>query len=277
MLVVAFLACWFYARRRAMAAGLEVSHADLAVPLVFITSLIGAEIITVIIPGDAEFAGELYQARSRFRLFGLFFVAVPTLFAYSWLAKIPFRSLLDLFALPVVLWLAILRLGCFMAGCCWGDLSLEDPGLKDVADPQLMIQVNTLPWLTGEWMNTAVSFPVGSFAYLQHVALGLVEPGAASSLPVHPTQLYELVLLIMWLMVLRHLERQGPTEGMIALIAIAGYAVLRFFIEFLRADNPLVLGQLTSTQLICIALLFGSAAGISLWKRSPASPLHRDM
>jgi phosphatidylglycerol:prolipoprotein diacylglycerol transferase len=267
MLVVALIVCWFYARQRTLAAGLDVSHTDLAVPLVFVISLLGARIITVIIPGDAEFVGELIQTHSRFRLFGLLFVGIPALFAYSRLTKQSFRGLLDLFALPVVLWLAIVRLGCFMAGCCWGDLTFGYSRLADVTDQQLAIQVFTLPWLSGDWIFTATSFPFGSFAYLQHVTLGLIDQGAVSSLPVHPTQLYESVLLIVLLLVLKSAQSKRPIKGMLALAATATYAVLRFFIEFLRADNTLVLGHLTSTQLICIVLICGSVAGVPILKR----------
>jgi hypothetical protein len=186
MLAVALVACWLYARRRTIAAGLDVSHTDLAVPLVFVTSLLGAKLISVIIPGDAEFVGELIQTHSRFRLIGLFIIGVPALFAYSKLTKLSFRGLLDLFALPVVLWLAIVRLGCFLAGCCWGDLTFEYSGLADVTDRQLAIQIYTLPWLSGDWILTVMSFPVDSFAYLQHVSLGLIDQGVVSSLTRSP-------------------------------------------------------------------------------------------
>ena len=267
MLVVALFACWGYARRRTVAKDLDVSHTDLAVPLVFFTCLLGVKIVSVIIPGDADFAGELIQTHSRFRLFGLFSVGVPALFAYSRLTKLSFRGLLDLFALPMVLWLAIVRLGCFMAGCCWGDLTVEHPGLEDVTDRQLAIQVYTLPWLSGDWILTAMSFPFDSFAYLQHDALGLIDQGADASLPVHPTQLYELVLLVVLLVVLRQAENKQRIPGMTARLAIGGYAMLRFLIELLRADKALVLGYLTSTQLICIILILGSTAGIAILRR----------
>jgi len=268
MLVVALFGCWFYARRRAKAAGLDVSHVDLAVSLVFILSLLGAEVLSVVIPGDTEFAGDLYQVHSRFRLFGLFFAGVPALFIYSRLSKLSFRRLLDLFALPVVLWLALLRFGCFMAGCCWGDLIHEHPGLTSIPDPRLADQVLTLPRLTGDWLATAVSFPAESLAYQQHLALGLIEPGVSSSLPVHPTQLYELVLLVILLSLLQKSERKWTPPGMYALAALSTYAALRFIIEFLRADNPLVLGPLTSSQLICIVLLLGCAVCFPVIKRA---------
>lgn len=268
MLVLALLGGWLYARQRVKAAGLDVSHADLAIPLVFITSLLGARFLTLIIPGDSEFAGELYQAHNRFRLFGLFIAGVPAVLVYSRLAGLSFRGLLDLFALPVMLWLALLRFGCFMAGCCWGDLTQANAGFGSIAEPGLAEQVLTLPWLTGDWLITAVSFPAESLAYRQHLALGLVGPEADSSLPVHPTQLYELVLLVILLILLRRIENRWTSPGMFALVTLGAYAALRFIIEFLRADNALVLRHLTSTQLICIALLLGCAVCVPVLKRA---------
>jgi phosphatidylglycerol:prolipoprotein diacylglycerol transferase len=270
MLVIALIGCWLYARRRARAAGLDVSHVDLAIPLIFITGVLGTRVFTLIYPGDVEFAGDLFQTHSRYRLFGLFFAGVPALFAYSRLAKLSFRGLLDLFALPVVLWLAILRLGCFMAGCCWGDLTQEQPQLANLSDPRLARQILTLPLLAGDWIVTGVNFPAESLAYQQHLLMGLIEPTAGFSLTVHPTQLYEMVLLTFLLLIMQKIEHRLPSPGMAALAALGSYAFLRFIIEFLRADSNLVWGYLTSTQVICIALVLGCAVLI----RKPGFPHH---
>lgn len=260
MLVLALVACWLYARRRAAAAGVDTSHIDLAVPLIFIVSTAGARLLTVISPADSNILGDLYQAHSRFRLFGLLLFAFPLLLIYCRLANLPFRRLLDVFALPVVLWLAIVRVGCFMAGCCWGDLTESVAGLRDVADPSLSAQVLTVPWLSGDWLITGVHFPAGSFAYDQQLVLGLIAPGAEASLPVHPTQLYELLLLLGLLAALVVYGRKEREPGNVALLTLMAYCLLRFFIEYLRADSALVLGRHTSTQLICIALLLASGA-----------------
>jgi len=264
MLVVALIACWLYAQRRAAAAGLDTSHIDLAVPLIFIVATLGAKFLTLISPNDTNIAGELLQTHLRFRLFGLLFIGFPVLLIYSRLANLPFRDMLDIFALPAVLWLVIVRVGCFMAGCCWGDLTYAVTGLAAVTDPELITQILTLPWLTGDWLITAVSFPVGSFAYEQQLMLGLIEPGARSSLPVHPTQLYELVLLIGLLAYLHVYSKKEHAHGAVALVTLGGYCALRFFIEYLRADNALVLGSHTFTQLICVALLLASIASYGM-------------
>jgi phosphatidylglycerol:prolipoprotein diacylglycerol transferase len=257
MLVLALLACWYYARRRAADIGFDVSQIDLAVPVLVIVSILGAGLLAFAIPGDLNATGELYQAHFRFRVFGVLLLAFPLLFLFSRLGGQSFRVTLDLFALPALLWLAILRVGCFLAGCCWGDLVHLDAA---IADPQLAAQVHTLPWLAGDWSITAVRFPEGSFAQQQHYLLGLVGP-LNRSLPVHPTQLYESAGLVLLLAMLRGYEKRAPGPGRVTLMALGGYCILRFFIEYLRADNALVLGIHTSTQVICVILLLAVAAG----------------
>jgi len=133
----------------------------------------------------------------------------------------------------------------------------------------LEISTYTLPWLAGQGFLGAVSFPAGSFAWRQHRELGLIGPQASGSLPVHPVQLYEFLLLAVLILVLRRREHRWATPGTTMLVALASYAVLRFFVEFLRADNALVLGSLTADQLICIALLAACVTLIGI--RRPAA------
>jgi len=231
-LVLALVSSWIYARSRAAANGFDPSHADLIVPVIFILSTAGARGLAFISPGDLELVGGLHDTHVRFRLFGLLLFALPLLFAYCRLANLPFRRILDVFALPAVLWLLILRVGCFMAGCCWG-------------------KVSELP--------IAVSFPAGSLAWEQHVALGLVASDAARSLPVHPTQVYELILVAGLLMVLVRIDRVARRPGELALFTLAGYSGLRFLLEFVRADSPVIVGGLTFTQFLCFASLVAAA------------------
>lgn len=271
MLVTALFACWFYARRRAVTFNIDVSHVDLAVPLVFALSLLGAQVFTFIRGDEVEIAGDVLSTHTRYRLFGLLLIGLPALYAFSRLSGLSFRKLLDLFALPVILWLALLRFGCFMAGCCWGDLTHDVSDQVGLVDPRLMSQILTLPWFTGDWLITAISFPADSLAYQQHLAAGLIEPGVISSLPIHPTQLYELVGLIILLVILRPVENRWTLSATTALVALGGYAVLRFFIEFLRADNALVSANLTLTQLICLTLIFGCVIGIAMLKPTKAA------
>ncbi|MGB5720620.1 MAG: hypothetical protein WBM34_07970, partial [Woeseiaceae bacterium] len=47
--------------------------------------------------------------------------------------------------------------------------------------------------------------------------------------------------------------------GALAVLTVSTYAFVRFFIEYLRADGYIVLGNLTVTQLQCLFLLLSVA------------------
>ena len=140
--------------------------------------------------------------------------------------------------------LCITRLGCFLYGCDFGQ----------PYDGRL-----------------AVRFPPGSPAYNQQRLEGLLPEHAASSLPVHPTQLYEsavglvLFLFLMWVWSRR--KRRG--EVMIAFTM--AYGALRFALELVRGDGQrgAALG-LSTSQLIAIAT---SIAAGALWLRLRAAPV----
>lgn len=242
-LIIALTTCWWLARRAAARLGVDPSHIDFALPLAFI---VGAACVAV-------FTGP------RIRLYPLVFGCTGALFAYSLVTKISFRTLLDVFAVPAIAAIAIQRIGCFLAGCCWGDVAVHDGWLDVIAGTGLGHQLQTLRWASGGWVVTAIQFPAGSLAWEQHVAAGLVTADAFRSLPVHPTQLYETVLLVLLIPLLRGAGRRGMPSGSVALAAFAAYGVVRFVLEFLRADNLIFVGNLTLPQVTSAAL-----AGLAL-------------
>ncbi len=79
----------------------------------------------------------------------------------------------------------------------------------------------------------------------------------------HPTQLYEsLAALIIW-GALHYLRRFRRNYGEVFLACMALYGFFRFFIEFLRAENPEVFLGLKLSQLIGIGAI---CAAIITWK-----------
>jgi phosphatidylglycerol:prolipoprotein diacylglycerol transferase len=135
------------------------------------------------------------------------------------------------------------RLGCFAAGCCWGAVSHEH-----------------LPWLA--------KFPPASLAYQTFAgranAAELLAPDRLSTMPVHPTQLYEsfgeLVLFALLALVVRPNKR---FHGQVLATWLMGYAVLRTVVELFRGDVErgvvagLGVGQWTSMVVF--------AAGAVVW------------
>ncbi len=259
LFVVALLAYWWLARRNATNVGIDGSHIDLLLPLAIVGGIIGGTILSMLMPDDRQVAGEALQVNARIRLFGLVVSGALVVFVYSRVTRQSFRSLLDTLALPTLVALIIHRIGCFVAGCCWGDVSVTDPWLSSIASSGIGQQVQTLPWLAGEWVKTGVTYGPGTFPFQQQVAIGLIDTNALQSLPVHPVQLYEAALLGIFVLLFWWAPLDRFRAGSIAVVTIGGYSIIRFAVEYLRADGNIVFASLTATQLQCIVLLVLSA------------------
>ena len=243
----AILVAWWLARRNAISTNVDCSHVDLLIPVTIIVGIAGGTVLSLLMPMDQMIAGEMMQTEVRIRLFGMLAASSVAVFVYSRIEKLSFRRLLDVFALPTIAGLMIHRIGCFLAGCCWGDIVSNEHATSFAS------QVQTLPFLSG--LSSGVSYPPGSLPFEQHLALGLIEPNSLASLPVYPVQLYEGALLLVLLLALWRLPWQRFPKGLLVVVVVCAYAVIRFFIEYLRADGPIVLGNMTVTQLQCLLLL----------------------
>lgn len=246
--IAAIFTSWFFARRNALAVSVDPSHVDLLIPITISVGVVGGTIVAMFMPMDHMVAGEAMNNGIRLRLFGILGTGAIAVFIYSRVAKLSFRRLLDIFALPTLAALMIHRIGCFLAGCCWGDvISHEHSGAFES-------QVQTTSFLQG--IAQGVQYPPGSLPYDQHLAMGMIDTGALASLPVYPVQLYEAGLLLVLILLLQRVPWKSSVRGTLAVITVCSYAFMRFFIEYLRADGHIVLGNLTVTQLQCIFLAF---------------------
>lgn len=245
--LAAIFVAWWWARRNAAAVGVHGSHVDLIVPITIIGGVAGGTVLAAFMPMDHMVAGEAMNHGIRIRLFGILGAGAIFVFVYSRMTKLSFRRLLDIFALPTIAGLMIHRIGCHVAGCCWGDI------VSHAHTTQFAAQVQTTKFLEG--IVTGVQYPPGSLPYAQHLALGLIGSDAAASLPVYPVQLYEAGVLLLMLLAFRALAWRRLPKGSLAVMVVCAYALQRFFMEYLRADGHLVLGNLTVTQLQCIVLM----------------------
>lgn len=105
---------------------------------------------------------------------------------------------------------ALGRMGCFLAGCCWGKAC------------------------AGSW---GARFPAGGLAWQQQRALGQIEVWAESTLPLHPTQLYEAAGELTLLFVLLIVRRYKRFDGQLIATWALGYALLRCAVEVFRDDD----------------------------------------
>ena len=243
LILVGFLIAWIWGRRRAQRAGLEVSQFDLLMPVLLGAGLLGAwwfgHMTDALTGEDSESAV----------LVGSLLVATAAGIGYAVFNRIKLGVLGDVCAGPLALGIGIGRVGCFMAGCCFGKVS------------------------TGATWLTAVHFPAGSFAYLQQMRDGVLPAGSRESLGVFPVQLYEAALCLLLAWMVSAVPRLGKkaVAGERFLAMGLGYAVIRFATEFFRGDNPLIAG-LTFSQWNALLI---AAATLTTWyiRRRFAEPL----
>jgi phosphatidylglycerol---prolipoprotein diacylglyceryl transferase len=135
---------------------------------------------------------------------------------------LPALPVADIFAPAAALGHAIGRVGCFLAGCCWG-------------------KPTSLPW--------AVTFT-------DPVARDLV--GVPLGIPLHPTQLYEALAVAVIFAVLWRQFGRPHRDGAILGLYLVLYSTFRFGVEFLRdpAERAFPFGlALSSTQWVAMGLV----------------------
>jgi phosphatidylglycerol---prolipoprotein diacylglyceryl transferase len=230
-IVAALIVSWLWARFRARTVAIDPSRIDLLMPVLLGAGLLGAWSFGRLTDALTD------EAAHGAVLVGSLLVATAAGVGYALLSRIPLGILGDICATPLALGIAIGRLGCFFAGCCYGKVCPAALGIQ---------------------------FPRGSFACLDQLGSGELSPDASCSLPVYPTQLYESALCCVLALVLWKFLTRLRISGEHFLAMGIGYAVIRFFIEFLRADNPAILRigniSLTFSQLAAILILIIATA-----------------
>ncbi len=148
--------------------------------------------------------------------------------------RFPFWRAADMAGLVVPIGLGFGRMGCLLAGCCFGRPTPLAPGL---------------------------SFPSNSPASEAQFKVGLLKSPLEPSLAVHPTQVYESLgcLLIAALLIL-YWHGRKRYDGHVFVMFVSLYAALRFVLEFWRDDERGGFLGLSTSQLIGVAMLGLAAA-----------------
>lgn len=157
--------------------------------------------------------------------------------------KIDVRNVLDSFAAPLLLGMAIGRIGCILHGCCYGDLCSSSFPLS-------------------------ITYPQGSF------------PAGVPLGPRYPAQALEatadLLLMGVVIWVLPRIRYAGQAFW----LTLAGYGLIRFLNEFIRDDGRVIsssgitIAQITALlmMLVGIALItfnFGKPTINVSWQAGP--------
>jgi phosphatidylglycerol---prolipoprotein diacylglyceryl transferase len=245
MMMVAFLTGgWLVAlelRRRRLS---EDYSADMVAAAV-IGGIIGAKLWYVALTGDP---GSLFE-RGGFVWYGGFLGGTAAVIVNGWRLRVPLRWTMQLVAPALAAAYALGRVGCFLVNDDYG-------------------RPTDLPW--------AVKFPQGlppSTAGNLHQLFGVPVPAGippSTVLAVHPTQLYEVVLMLGAFFVLWAWRRRARPVGWLfgAYLVFAG--VERFLVEIVRAKDDRLLGPFTLAQLTSVILVAIGAYILTAWRNDPS-------
>ncbi len=162
---------------------------------------------------------------------------------FCWHRRICPLLLGDVVAPSLFLGLGFGRIGCFLYGCCYGGAC-------------------ELPW--------AVRFPPDSLTYQAQLQEGVIQRGALSTTPLHPTQIYSSLLAFALAGTLVWFFRKRRFDGFVVGMMFTLYPINRFILELIRNDETGQLGtSLTISQLISIAFFIsGTTLLVRLSKKS---------
>ena len=223
LLAVAYLVALQLAVVRARRQGLDGTKImDLGIYLI-IAALVGAKLMLVLVDFD-YFRRQPRELLSLVRAGGVFYggllaalgVAIVLVRRY----KLRLWTTADLFAPGIALGHVVGRLGCLMAGCCYGTPT-SVPWAITFTDPQAAANVGT---------------PLG--------------------VPLHPTQLYDAGAELLILIVLLVTERRGrPFEGRTFWLYMLLYGISRYIIEIYRGDDRGTIMGVSTSQFVSILVV----------------------
>ncbi len=233
MTALGYAAAAFYLLPRLKKVNLDKDTFWNLIFIAFMGALLGAKLLFIIVSWPqlgntlAEKISTIVRDfRYGFVFFGGMIVSVASLILYMKKKGLAILKTSDFLITGLPLGHTLGRIGCFLAGCCYG-------------------RPTDMPW--------GVMF-TNPHALVAPELLGV---------PVHPTQLYEAAGNLILFFILHKLYNRPHKNGMILLAYVSCYAFMRFMIEFFRGDfrGEYMLG-LSPSQLI--SLLTALAAG-AVW------------
>jgi phosphatidylglycerol:prolipoprotein diacylglycerol transferase len=256
MLGTSLVVGWFLAMKLAKQDGIDQQEAGTIYMWTAVWSIIGARLLYVI-TNASEF-DSITQIVMVNRGGLVAYGGMIGGFLASWYGchkrKIPLLQWADVAAPSVVLGTAITRMGCFLFGCDYGARS-------------------SLPWAVSFPGPNALA-PSGSPAWQHHVHDFGLARDAAWSYPVHPTQIYELLVGLFLFGALMLIRRYRTFSGQVFLGWVLGYGILRPLIEVVRDDDQRGnVGPLSTSQFIgIVSVALGLGLLVALVRRYRRDP-----
>jgi len=265
MMILGFLFAWMLVRHRAALYGIPKTDLDNLSLLMPFAGLFGSRLFARLFYAKLPLLEALKVWEGDGLVFyGGFIFGIATVLIYGLIKKVNLISLMDCCAPGVALGLAFGRIGCFLAGCCYGDVCVNPQQLASIQDPVVIQRIHTFPAISSANWPFAVRFPPKSDAFKLHLKLGLVSQADTRSFPVHPVQLYEAVLAAALAFAIHRATRKPRLPGTASIAMLLGYAAIRFATEFLRADNKIYALHLTFSQVVSVYIALACFAVLAI-------------
>lgn len=247
MMMVAFLMGGWAIQLELRRRGLDEEYSADIVMAAVIGGLVGGRLWYVAITGNWD----ALLGRGGLVWYGGFFGGTLAVLANGWRKRVPTRVTTELAAPALALGYALGRIGCFLVN--------DDYGIPTALPWGVKFPHGLPPSTVGELAKAGIAFPAGTDPF-QVVA-------------VHPTQVYETVLMLAvftWLWSKRdHAHAAGWLFA--AWLVLAG--VERFLIEFLRAKDDRILGGFTLAQATSLALVATGVLLMERWRDPARTPV----
>jgi phosphatidylglycerol---prolipoprotein diacylglyceryl transferase len=165
-----------------------------------------------------------------FVFYGSLIFCIPTMLLFFRNKNLPVRPMLDIMAIVTCIVHFFGRIGCFLAGCCYG---VETHGVLGI---------------------------------IFHDPLCLARP---LNTPLHPTQLYSAVMILLILITLLYLKGRKMFDGQVFLTYLMLYAVGRSIVEIFRGDMSrgyIITDVLSNSQGIAIIIFMVTAYFYMRWR-----------
>jgi phosphatidylglycerol:prolipoprotein diacylglycerol transferase len=244
MLMVAFLMGGWLIALQLRQAQLKEDYAADMVAAAVIGGIIGAKLWYVALTGDPD----ALFSRGGLVWYGGFIGGALAVILNSWRLRVPLRWTMQLAAPALAAAYALGRVGCFLVNDDYGRPTDLPWGTRFPEG---------LPPSTAENLKNLFGIPIP----------GGVDPGTV--LAVHPTQLYEVLAMLVAFAVLWSLRRKGRPVGWLFGLYLVFAGVERFLVEFLRAKDDRFLGAFTLAQLTSVIIVVIGLAILYLWRKGP--------
>lgn len=237
MIAIGFLAALFIAVKRAKKLGLDPDFTSSLALECLVGGLIGAKLLFFIVEIDTIISDPgviLNYLANGFVVYGGIIGGILSAYVYCRVKKVNFLKYFDLLIPSVAIAQGFGRIGCFLAGCCYGRES----------DCAISIVFTNSPYAP----NNVPLLPTQIFSSLGNFGIAAI-----------------LIFFV---------SKKASKDGIVACAYLILYGVGRFIIEIFRNDPRGNFGALSTSQFISIFIvLFGIGLAVFISKKKDTAPI----